>query len=201
MRQSSRDQEVEIKTAINKIKNGQLPSYEVIYSTYHPLIFEFLKKKLSNDSVIAEDIAADTFNKFLLSIKGYNHINKAALRSYLFSIAVRLFIDYYRTLRKSEIVDVESETSLNLQTDPYIVETYCDRKIRKDLLYQAMEKLTPNYNRVITLYYFQQLSYKEIQAKLNIPEGTVKARLNRAKQILKVELEDLHPLYEPALQL
>jgi len=55
----------------------------------------------------------------------------------------------------------------------------------KEIIRSALKKLPPKYNEVLTLFYFEEHSIREISEILNIREGTVKSRLFKAKKILK----------------
>jgi RNA polymerase sigma-70 factor (ECF subfamily) len=58
------------------------------------------------------------------------------------------------------------------------------RKQKSDLLLAVVDQLKPRYSELIKLRYFSQYSYEEIAAKLNLPMGTLKAQLFRAKELL-----------------
>ena len=55
----------------------------------------------------------------------------------------------------------------------------------------AIEKLPERYQQLITLRYFEELSYEEIADKLKIPLGTVKAQLHRSRELLNDELSEI----------
>lgn len=175
-----------IQVAIDSLKNGNYNSFDLVYKTYYNSILAFLLKKTCNKSV-AEDLTSETFIKFLVSLNRYEHISKARLGSYLYSIAFRNFVDFFRANRRAEMLDIDGIFSDRFLIDP-VLENQIDRKIRKSLLFNAIDLLGEDYKKVIEMYYFQELSYNEIQTKLMIPEGTLKVRLNRARKLLNIKL-------------
>ena len=88
--------------------------------------------------------------------------------------------------------EITSFHSPMLDNTPDPEETYI-REQRFGLMRDTVEKLKPRYRRLIELRYFEELSYEEIAAELDVPIGTVKAQLFRAKdflyQILSVSRE------------
>jgi RNA polymerase sigma-70 factor (ECF subfamily) len=83
-----------------------------------------------------------------------------------------------------QIQDEEEEITATLQSDLPDPEEIMinDQKIKK--LREVIKQLKPMYRDLIELRYFREFSYEEIATEMNIPIGTVKARLNRAKGLL-----------------
>ncbi len=175
-----------IQLAVDNVRTGEYTNFNVIYNTYYNSIYSFLVKKTCRHSV-AEDLTSETFIKFLNSINRYQHISKTRLGSYLFSIAYRNFVDFFRESRRAELVDIDSMFSEKFLVD-HALDNKVDSKIRKAHLLNAVDLLGNDYKKIIEMFYFQQLSYNEIQDQLKISEGTVKVRLNRARKLLNNNL-------------
>ena len=67
------------------------------------------------------------------------------------------------------------------------------KKQRSQYLHMAFEKLPEKYRILVKLRYFQEFSYEEIATELQIPLGTVKAQLFRARELLNQELKNIKP--------
>ena len=78
---------------------------------------------------------------------------------------------------------------MNLPSDILDPEEKLIRKQREILLKTVVEKLKPRYRKLIELRYFKELSYEEISVELDLPLGTIKAQLFRAKELLNVILK------------
>ncbi len=81
--------------------------------------------------------------------------------------------------------DEESLVTIGTNETP---EKIYSSKERQRIILKAVDKLPKKLKEVIILYEFEDYSYEKIAQKLNIPQGTVKSRINSARNILKQEL-------------
>ncbi|MEM9983356.1 MAG: sigma-70 family RNA polymerase sigma factor, partial [Bacteroidota bacterium] len=109
----------------------------------------------------------------------------------LFRIAINNCIDHIRKKRLSFLsIDepVESEGdqdfATNIKSTTLNPEECFIRQQRLQMMRATMEKLSNKYRTMIDLRYFQELSYEEISQELNMPIGTVKAQLHRAREAM-----------------
>ncbi|MGL5752193.1 MAG: RNA polymerase sigma factor, partial [Paraclostridium sp.] len=137
-------------------------------------MYRFAKNILKND-VDTEDVVSEAILKAYKNKSKLKEIN--SFKSWIMRIVVNECYDLIKRNNKFDLTnDVET---LNLvHHDNYGISL---REIVKQLNYE--------YSSVITLYYYEDMSIKEISEVLEIAEGTVKSRLNRAKEKLKVLLE------------
>lgn len=139
----------------------------------------------------AEDLYQDTFLK-LYEIKEGLHIEKNP-KSFIMSVSINLYRNYKRkhSLRQKilgspipmeeNICDIPSK---DLMTEEQIVIQEECRMLRSEL-----DKLPDKYKIPILLFYMEELSLIEVSQIMKLPNGTVKTRIHRAKQILKQKLE------------
>lgn len=131
----------------------------------------------------AEDLFQETCLKLLKS--DFKIRSRKETLSFVYKTCRSVYRDTYREIQrrnKHEIHDLDEEYIEN------IPDTMSDNHVYDDL-YIAVNKLSGKYKTVITLVYFDELSEKETAQILDIPPGTVKSRLYKAKQLLKKELE------------
>lgn len=144
----------------------------------------------------AEDLTQDVFLKIFKSLNTFDR--RANFQTWLVSVSRNLCIDHYRSVRKErETIDRgvdSSELSPVAQTVSPI--TQLEQRDRVAMLRRAMEQLPPTLRSAVLLRDIQELTYQEIADRLDLPEGTVKSRINRgrtelARQIrrLRAELE------------
>lgn len=140
----------------------------------------------------ADDLYQDTFLK-LYEIKETLHIEKNP-KSFIMSVSVNLYRNYKRkrSIRQKILgasVSIEENIydipSKELMTEEQIVMKEQCRMLRSEL-----NKLPDKYKIPILLFYMEGLSLIEISQILKLPNGTIKTRLHRAKNILKQRLED-----------
>ena len=84
----------------------------------------------------------------------------------------------------NHVSDTSNDSITNLQSNFPSPDEYIIRKEKIKLLHMVIEKLKPRYQTLINLRYFKEYSYEEIAIKLNLPLGTVKAQLFRARELL-----------------
>lgn len=189
MKKNATTKELIISQAVSDLKDGDYSNFNIIYEETNAAVYSFLRQKLLNDPSMAEDLTSETYIKFLLSLDRYTHINRFRLRSFLYSIAFRIFVDYYRKFKNIRFTEIDEETLNLFKTDASTITQPIDRKIGKQALSKALSRLDPKYQRVLELFYMKEMSYKEIQQELNMPETTIKVQLCRARNLLRVQMK------------
>ena len=142
--------------------------------------------KLCGDVHDAEDLFQDTWARALDKFDQYDQ--SSSFKSWLFTICANLFRNSkklkYNSSKAVFSTKEEKEKFLNSIPDQETdVDAYLD-------LHAAILSLPKKHRLVLVLYYFREFSYSEIARMLDIPEGTVKSRLNTAKKLLKRRLYD-----------
>jgi RNA polymerase sigma-70 factor (ECF subfamily) len=163
-------------------------AYADLMGNYRDSIY-FMLLKMTNNKDDAEDLTIEAFGKAFKKLEQYTP--DYAFSTWLFKIASNNCIDFIRKKKKYLIsIDKEyqDETGTELaQRIPSEVldpeeEMIKDQKIK--IMREVVDKLKPHYRILIELRYFKEFSYEEIASELNIPLGTVKAKLFRARDLL-----------------
>lgn len=141
----------------------------------------------------AEDLFQETWLKAIRNAGQYEH---EAFKAWLFQICLNQYRDQYRrnSRRRKVIKDDFASTSakdyiLTAVDDPEQIEEQYEKKYVQALLVANINRLPERQKLPIVLFYYQQMKYAEIAAVLQVPEGTVKSRINTAKKKLKYVLE------------
>jgi len=179
-------------------QEGREAAYRELVRRYERPVFSLIFRMV-RDREVAEDLAQDTFIKVL------NHIDKYRpefkLSSWLFKIANNVAIDHLRRRRidtismdgsphASTAAEVES-SALQLESEQ---ESALDEMEAKELgsaIEIAIAKLRPEYRACIMLRHVEGRAYEEIAATLDLPLGTVKTYIHRARHELRKALEPL----------
>lgn len=171
------------------LENKDRKAYEELMGRYKESLF-FLALRMVNNRDDAEDMMLEAFSKAFNRLHQY--VPDFAFSTWLFKIATNNCIDFLRKKRiKALSIDqgvstgdgdvmefnVKDESSLNPEEE-------MQRKQRMLQMRSVVEKLKPRYRRLIELRYYDEWSYEEIATELNLPLGTVKAQLFRAKEFL-----------------
>jgi len=171
---------------VEEAKKGNEKAFASLMNRYRDSIYFMLLKMVKNPSD-AEDLTIEAFGKAFRNIETY--APRFAFSTWLFMIATNNCIDFIRRKKASPTPlnqgqeGIESLT-INIQSDlPDPEEALInDQKIA--ILRKIVNQLKSPYREIIELRYYKEFSYEEISAELNIPIGTVKAQLYRAKSLL-----------------
>lgn len=140
------------------------------------------------DKYLAEDAFQEVF------VKVYKNFNKfqgsSSVKTWILAITMNTCKDILRSSWLKRIVFSQDQKLINCNDD--IVDNPADEVIKRlqynELLGEVM-KLPKKYKEVIILFYYEDVSTIEISKILSIPEGTVRSRLFRAREILKYNLD------------
>lgn len=164
------------------IKEGKIMAFEDLVRRYEKKLKVFVGRWLSETGDV-EEVVQDSLFKI------YTHIGRVKtdkkFSSYLYAIAKNEAIDKLRkrktTLPLLDIVPGQSEVTIYENVE---------RNERWQMFYRAWDKLSEMQRRVLHMYFFEELSYRRIQARLNIPINSVKTILRRSKINLKKKLKN-----------
>jgi len=175
---------------VDKAVKGDQKAYAELLDRYRDAIYFMLLKMVNNKSD-AEDLTIEAFGKAFKSIHQYTP--NYAFSTWLFKIATNNCIDFIRK-RKANLVSIDqtsedvegvaSTPATNLQSGGLDPEESLIKEQNIILVKSVVSKLKPRYRKLIELRYFKEYSYEEISDELNLPLGTVKAQLFRARELL-----------------
>lgn len=171
---------------LDRARNGDQKAFAQLLSKYRDSV-NYMVLKMVHNREDADDITIEAFGKAFSNLDKYTP--EYAFSTWLFKIATNNTIDFIRRKRFDTLsLDHESEDNQNIsdtvRADIHDPEEKFIRKQRAKILREIIDKLNPKYGRLIQLRYFDELSYEEIAQQLDLPLGTVKAQLFRAKDLL-----------------
>lgn len=174
-------------TLMRKERLFELEFYPLLDAVYA------FAKRLTNDANRAEDLAQETFMKAWRSLDSYTAGTNA--KAWLFRICKHLFINQYRSAaRKPREVDLEDHVVFHGEDDAVstnyqgLQEELGDLQLGDEIL-AALESLSPSFREVL-VYDLDDFSYEEIATLINVPIGTVRSRLHRARNQMAEKLRD-----------
>jgi RNA polymerase sigma-70 factor (ECF subfamily) len=183
---------------IKRCKRGDEPAFEKLLNRYRGAIYT-LCYRMTRHPEDARDLAQEIFIKVFSLLDRYD--DSYAFSSWLFRIATNHCIDFLRRnrlrfLSLDATVGADGENiELQLPDSGPQPDTVLQRKETVDRLSEVIAELPPHYRLITLLRHDQQLSYEEIAEILDLPLGTVKARIHRARnliqQILKARRYDI----------
>jgi RNA polymerase sigma-70 factor (ECF subfamily) len=137
----------------------------------------------------AEDLTIEAFGKAFRNLHQYTP--DFAFSTWLFKIAANNCIDFLRKNRRIQFADDFSDSgegnsdyTSSIPSDIPGPEEKVIEKQKIQLMRMVVERLKPHYRKLVELRYFNEWSYEEIATELDLPLGTVKAQLFRARDFL-----------------
>jgi RNA polymerase sigma factor (sigma-70 family) len=171
---------------VREAKRGNEKAFASLMNRYRDSIYYMLLKMVNNPSD-AEDLTIEAFGKAFRNLDSYTP--RYAFSTWLFKIASNNCVDFIRKKQLSPtpldlFQDSLDSVTVNIQSDiPDPEESLINRQ-KIDALKDIVSQLKPRYKQLIELRYYKEYSYEEISSELNLPIGTVKAQLYRAKTLL-----------------
>jgi RNA polymerase sigma-70 factor (ECF subfamily) len=167
--------------------NGDEQAFAELLNRYKDSIY-FMLLKIVNNKDDAEDLTIEAFGKAFKNLHQYSP--KYAFSTWLFKIASNNCIDFLRKQRTQTISYDNDENEFGVDNNISFKSANLDPeenmiKSQKNVIMRnIVKKLKPRYRKLIELRYFEEYSYEEISKELDLPLGTVKAQLFRAKELL-----------------
>jgi RNA polymerase sigma-70 factor, ECF subfamily len=196
-RKNKSDSKQEDFDAIRRVLEGDNTAYEFLQKKYKNLIYSLVKKMIKNDSDV-EDLVQETF------IKAYKALDKFkfnySFSAWIYRIASNNTIDFLRKRRfdtfsiDKPIGNAEDENYFEIEDNSYSPDADLISEQKADIITAAINTLPDNYREIILLRHEEELDYKAIAEQLDLPLGTVKAHLFRARKLLYEELKDKYNL-------
>ena len=169
---------------LRRAQRGEPGAQQAFVETYQRLVFRLISRVLLRaDPSSIEDAAQETFLAALKALPGFRTGANAKLSTWLGTIAVRRAIDMARRRR------VEAGKARITAVDEGMVPP----NWQAVALSRAMASLAPDVRAAFVLRELEGYSYEEIAAALAIPIGTVKSRLARARDALRIQLQEGAP--------
>ncbi|HMZ88090.1 MAG TPA: sigma-70 family RNA polymerase sigma factor [Chitinophagales bacterium] len=178
---------------VESARRGDQRAYGELMSRYKDTIHYMVLKMVHNRDD-AEDLTIEAFGKAFLHLERYTP--DFAFSTWLFKIAVNNAIDFIRKkrLHTLSLDDEQDEFTrsafTNIRTNNPDPEEKFIKEQRANIMRTILDELNPKYKALVEMRYFDELSYEEISETLNIPLGTVKAQLFRARNLLAEILAD-----------
>ncbi len=166
---------------IREVQEGSIRAYEEIVGRYQKKLLSYVYHIVGNDQD-AQDIVLEALFNLYKTIGRVDTGKKFS--SYVFSITKNTAFSFLRKKKHEVALD---ETTLVMEDDSMYEELFSHEDQKR--IRRAMSVLSYRYRTVIQLYYFRDLSYREIAKKLKLPINTVRTHLLRGKKELRTLLK------------
>ncbi len=170
------------------ISKGDQKAYAELLQRYRESVY-FMMLKMVNNKDDADDLTIEAFGRAFKKLEQYTP--NYAFSTWLFKIASNNAIDFLRKKKLTSAISLDTKNdnsdydSSNLIKSTHLnPEEFYIKKQKVEMVRTVIDKLKPKYKELVELFYFQELSHEEISERLNLPIGTIKAQLFRARDFL-----------------
>jgi RNA polymerase sigma-70 factor (ECF subfamily) len=179
---------------IGRILKGNVKDFEEIISHYQRLVSAVAFRLLKNE-YDREEICQEVFIKIYKNLSGFNF--KSKLSTWIGKITYNHCLNYIQKQKKrlnKDLLDLQDDGleffyfNDNIFSGENTPEVQLEKKDNSTLIHDYINKLPPVFRIIITLFHIEELSYNEISEIMDLPEGTVKSYLFRARKLLKEKL-------------
>ncbi len=182
------------------VEKGDQKAYAELMQRYKESVY-FTMLKMCNNKDDAEDLTIEAFGRAFKKLDQYSP--NFAFSTWLFKIASNNAIDFIRRKKQmlSVSIDNRSDNGEGKENSSYIKSSGLDpeehfiKKQKVELIRLLVDNLKPKYKEMIELFYFREMSHEEISKKLDLPIGTIKAQLFRARDLLYAALKNSQEKY------
>ena len=179
---------------ILQFQNEDKGAYVEIVMRYKDRLVNFLYRFTGNRET-AEDISQETFLKLYKNKDKYSEIAKFS--TWLYTIALNEARSNFRKEKKHSAVSIndfyeDSHNDYQIRSDDYNPEEDANAETESFYIQKAINSLNEIHREIIVLRDIEELDYEDIAKTLDIPLGTVRSRINRARESLKVSLDSIY---------
>ena len=189
----------EERALIERCKRGDLGAFNDLVRRYEKQVYNFAYR-LTNNYDDANDIAQEAFLRAFNAMGSFR--GDASFSTWLFRITTNVFLDDRKRARAhphtslDEYMELDESSVARQVEDPSPgPQSLTEEAERGKILSDAIGSLPDYQPAMVVLYHTQQKSYEEIAEMMDLPIGTVKSRLNRARLALKEKLSPLRELF------
>ncbi|MTI88363.1 MAG: sigma-70 family RNA polymerase sigma factor [Balneolaceae bacterium] len=178
---------------VSEALSGKESSYKQLVDKYQKALYFHIRKMIKEQELV-EDLVQEVFMKAFHNLNTYS--NEYAFSTWLYRIATNHTIDYLRK-KKLRTLSIDQpfktrdgEMEMQLPDHTYETDKPVMKKERKAIVQDAIAALPDKYKAVIEMRHMEEKSYQEIADILELPLGTVKAHIFRARELLYKALKD-----------
>lgn len=177
------------KLLLERSKAGDVAAFEILVEAYQKKIFNLAYRTVGNYDD-ANDLAQEALIRIFKSIANFKE--QSTFSTWVYRITTNVCLDYIRKEKNRRVLSLDEEIHVEdgemkrqIMSDDLLPDEIAEREELRSIVSSAIDSLSEEQRLVISLRDIQGLTYEEIAVVLDCPSGTVKSRINRARQALK----------------
>lgn len=178
-----------VNALVRRCVSGDAAAWQEIVQQYHRRIYNICYR-FSGSADDAADLSQEVFIKMYRTLSTYD-TTRASFMTWVTTVTRNLLVDHFRKGKYDRVTDSLDATPGNQEDGLTLAEQLEDKsaspetKLRSQetqkLVHEALKRLSPELREAVILRDLQDMDYKDIAKVLNVPEGTVKSRINRGR--------------------
>jgi RNA polymerase sigma-70 factor (ECF subfamily) len=178
-----------VNALVRRCVSGDAAAWQEIVQQYHRRIYNICYR-FSGSADDAADLAQEVFIKMYRTLSTYD-TTRASFMTWVTTVTRNLLVDHFRKGKYDRITDSLDATPGNQEEGLTLADQLEDQsaspeaRVRsqetKKLVHEGLKRLSPELREAVILRDLQDMDYKDIAKVLNVPEGTVKSRINRGR--------------------
>jgi len=174
---------------VRRCISGDAAAWEEIVQRYNRRIYNICYR-FAGSADDAQDLTQEVFIKMYRTLNSYD-VDRGAFMTWVTTVTRNLLVDHFRKTKQDRLTDSLDTTSSDHEDAMPLGEQIPDRRPApdsnvqsreaRDVVHEALQKLSPELREAVILRDLQDMDYKEIATVLKVPEGTVKSRINRGR--------------------
>jgi RNA polymerase sigma-70 factor (ECF subfamily) len=168
---------------------GDAVAWEEIVQRYHRRIYNICYR-FAGSADDAQDLAQEVFIRMYRTLNSYD-AERGAFMTWVTTLTRNLLVDHFRKTKNDRLTD-SLDASASSEPDAMPLsdripdegpapDSGVQSRETRDVVHQALQKLSPELREAVILRDLQDMDYREIATVLKVPEGTVKSRINRGR--------------------
>jgi len=177
------------KKLIELSVSGDIEAFETLIQSHQKRVYNIALRMTGNPED-AQELAQDAIVRAFTSIGKFR--GDSSFSTWLYRITINVCTDFLRKRRKTTVISMEqgpvsneNNQGIQIEEEAPGPDELAEKKQLKELVREAIDLLSDEHKQVLILRDIMDMSYKEIANTLNVNEGTIKSRLNRARAGLK----------------
>jgi RNA polymerase sigma-70 factor, ECF subfamily len=177
------DEEIAIE-----VQKGDIQSFGLLLDRYEKKMLRYARKFFS-DKEDVKDIVQEVFIKVYANIRDFNGGRKFS--PWIYRVAHNEFVNAFKKKKRMPVSFFDMDVIFPQLAAPETADGEANSRDLKQMLDRCLKELDLKYREPLTLYYFEQMDYKEIAEILKVPVSTVGVRLQRGRAILRKIINQL----------
>lgn len=161
-------------------------AFSELVRRHQPRVFGLLMRLTRADRILSEDLTQETFLRAYRGLEGFE--GRARFSTWVHRIAYFAYLNHRNRVPRHQSLPEGFE---NMASAPDYLHGHSTSDLRRDLAI-AVDSLPNRYREVIVMHFLRQVPYRDIAEKLDLPLGTVKTQLYRAKAMLRDRMTGWH---------